>query len=146
MLLPLNQKAFTLIELLVVMSIVGIISAVGFPAFAAMQKNISLKNYTKEIVSNLRHAHNLAVASQDGENHGIYFLEKEYGTCEQNCTIHTAAYDIANGVEVLQGSGDSVIFDRLTGNTSAQTIVVGFDGGKQNTIVIDASGRITTLY
>ncbi|MFH1207564.1 MAG: GspH/FimT family pseudopilin [Patescibacteria group bacterium] len=143
-----DRRAFTLIELLVVIGMISIVTAVALPAFAMMQKNVSLKNYTKEIVSNLRQAQTQAITSQNGSSHGIYFSNDQYIICEKDCTpaFRTTAYTIANGVSILQGAGASVVFNRLTGNTTPQTIVIGFSGGKQNTITVDESGLITTTY
>ncbi len=144
--LKVPKKGFTIIELLVVLGMIGIVCAVAVPAFAMIQKNISLKNYTKEIVSNLRRAQSMAVASQDGLDHGIFFSGNEYGICEQNCTVRTTTYSLDNGISIVAGAGTSVVFNRLTGNATPQTIEVGFAGGKHNTIQINETGLITATY
>lgn len=145
-----DRPAFTLIELLVVIGMISIVTAVALPAFAVMQRNVSLKNYTKEIVSNLRRAQDLAVTRQDGVDHGIYFFTNGYSPCQGTCTpIPPTTFHIDNGISILQGSGAPVIFDRKTGditNPATQTIVIGFSGGKQNTIQIDETGLITATY
>lgn len=148
-----DQKAFTIVELLVVIGMISIVTAVALPAFAMMQKNISLKNYTKEIVSNLRQAQNLAVTKQDGVNHGIYFLNTGYSDCKDVCTaVTTSTFPISNGISIIEGQNKSIIFDRKNGDrltinpNDTDKIVVGFSGGKHNTIQVNGTGLITATY
>ncbi|MFA6588213.1 MAG: prepilin-type N-terminal cleavage/methylation domain-containing protein [Patescibacteria group bacterium] len=144
-----SGAGFTLIELLTVIGVISTISAMSVPAYSVIQKNINLKNYTKEIVSNLRQAQNLAITSQGGTAHGIYFEQGKYFLCKIDCsaTNRTSSFDLKNGVEIIQGIGDSVIFKKLSGakSGSGASIVVGFPSGQRQTIQINSVGKVSVI-
>lgn len=137
-------RGLTAIELLTVISIIGILTAIGVPSYAAMQKHVALNNAAQEIVDALRVAQNRAISSQDATSHGVHFEADHYVSCTGTCD--PVSYDethTLNGPSICAGVGSNIVFTRLTGTTAAQTITVGNTCGDVKTIVVDPIGRIT---
>ncbi|MFC1663781.1 prepilin-type N-terminal cleavage/methylation domain-containing protein [Patescibacteria group bacterium] len=72
------KKGFNLIEIMVVIGIIGIIVLIGVPAFRGFQLNLQLSGATRNLVSDLHYAQQLAVTEQI--EHCIYLfpVEKKY--------------------------------------------------------------------
>ncbi|MFC1687411.1 Tfp pilus assembly protein FimT/FimU [Patescibacteria group bacterium] len=140
-----HQKGFTSIELMAVIGIITILAAIGIPSYQTVRKNIVLNNYANEIVSMLRTAQNRSLSAQDGTPHGIFFEAEQYTIYgdDWSAPTYTTPFSLYNGIEILQGVNSHIVFDRLLGTTDSDVIVkVGFPGGREKTITIDAIGKI----
>jgi prepilin-type N-terminal cleavage/methylation domain-containing protein len=142
-----TRFGFTMIELLLVVAIIFTLAAIAVPLYNNVRENIALNNYTQEIVNALRIAQNRSIVSQDGTVHGVSFAPNSYVAYggDWATPTYTVNYTVNGGIQILTGAGDQVSFDRLTGLTSDETIVIGIPGGEQKTIAIDASGKISIL-
>ncbi|OGY46173.1 MAG: hypothetical protein A3J62_03580 [Candidatus Buchananbacteria bacterium RIFCSPHIGHO2_02_FULL_38_8] len=138
---------FTLLEVLVVMTIVFVLFGIGLPLYNSVRENIALKNYSYEIVNALRLAQNRAITSQDGTNHGVYFYNKDYVLFgnQWSSPTYTKPYHINNGIQITNGVGSEIIFNRLDGTTNDQLIVITASNGNQRTIKIESTGSISIL-
>ena len=63
-----NKKSFTLTELLIVISIIAILLLIGLPLLQAYRPSLRLSGTVRDLVTDLRHAQQLAVTEQI--NHG----------------------------------------------------------------------------
>lgn len=142
-----TRPGFTILELLVVIAILGIISATAFPAYQTIKQNITLSNTVQEIVSSLRTAQSRSLTSHEGTLHGIHFSTDAYTLYGGSWAspTYSQSHMLETGIQILSGAPDEVEFERLTGRATALTLDIGFPGGKYMTVLIDPSGRITTL-
>ncbi len=65
------KNSFTLAELLVVIGIVVILTSVSVPLFRNTRPSLQLSGVTRDLVTDLRYAQQLAVTEQ--ADHGVYF-------------------------------------------------------------------------
>jgi prepilin-type N-terminal cleavage/methylation domain-containing protein len=142
-----GYRGFTIIELLVAVGILGLMLAIGIPSFASIRKNVALGNDADEIVSALRLAQSSSMASQGGQNHGVLFMSDKYclfsGSAPASCPASGTTYTLGGYGIAIVGAPITVLFQRLSGVTSAQSIVVGISGGSQKTIQLEATGKIS---
>lgn len=140
-----SRTGFTIIELVVVLAIIGVLLAIGLPSFASLRRNVALSSTVDEIVAALRLAQANAMSSQGGAAQGVYFTASQYcrfsGTTWVSCQADTT-YPLGGYGLSISGAPVSVVFQHLTGATTAQSIVVGITSGPQKTIQLDATGKI----
>lgn len=142
-----GKQGFTLVELLVSISIIMLLVAIGVPSYKIMRNSVALSGESEEIVNALRTAQNRAMTSQDGTVWGVHFEASSFTVFGDDWTtpIAPTTYQLDSNLEILSATPLTVTFERLTGTSSENTIVVGFSGGKQKTIEIKNSGRISKL-
>ncbi len=58
------KNSFTLIELLIVIAVLGILIGISFPIFRNYQPDLQLSGITRDLVSDLRYAQQLALTEQ----------------------------------------------------------------------------------
>ena len=144
------KKGFTLLETLSIIGIISTLVVISVPAFQMIQKNVSLKNYSKEIASVLKTLQNDVITSQGGITHGVYFEQNRYILCEDDCSPSNFInfHEINNGIEIISGVNEAIAFNRLTGETTDNAdkeIIIGFPGGQQKIIQVDNNGKISIL-
>jgi len=131
-----RRPGFTLIELLTVIGVASILLAAGIPAMSSLRQNASLGGTTTEIVSRLRQAQTLAVASVGNADHSVVFSTNQY-------TLDGQVTKLPSGVTITSGTG-TVIFRRLTGTVpTAHTLIVHLSGGSERTITISPAGVVS---
>ncbi len=147
-----NNRGFTAIEILLVVVIMTILSTIVISTFISFRKNQSLQRDTELIVETLNQARNQTISSKNLVEYGVHFAST-------SITIFTGAtYSAgASGNQVynlnpadtiitlgLNGGGSSVVFKRLTGETSQNgTVVVSSSGLSQTkTVTIYGTGVI----
>lgn len=147
-----NKKGFTLIEILITIGISTIVLSIG--AFA----NVNL--FTREIarseeatlVAVLQKARSRAMNNIDGVKHGVriengsdYYTVYEFPYVSSNPTNQKIwrekKVNIPDGDIVSSGVG-YVVFDQLSGETTAGTIVLVDTTGRTENIVISSNGLI----
>lgn len=143
---------FTLIEVLIVIVIVSIIAAISIISWQSFSDEANLGNTAKMIESKIKLAKSYTLSATNDVNYGIHL---DAG----NVTIYPAnlAYDplgsnnqifpLTQGVEIYNGVGNDIVFNRLTGITSnAGTIGVRIISrpSKIKTITINSQGQTGT--
>ena len=136
-----KRAGFTLIELLVTIGILGIISAFSVPAYGAMRASVGVTASARQLVSTLREAQTKSMTSQDNAQFGVKFSGTNYTLYRVNPAQDIRTVDASTTVTVSPTG--PVVFTRLTGQTTAATIVVGTSHPK--TITVTANGLITIL-
>ncbi len=133
-----RRPGFTLIELMTVIGIASVLLAAGIPALSNLRQNASLGGTTTEIVSRLRQAQTLAVASVGNADHTVVFSTDQY-------TVDGRVTRLPNGVTISNGVG-AVTFKRLLGTIPAtHTLTVSLNGGSQRTVTISSAGVVSQL-
>lgn len=148
------MRGFTLVELLVVIAIAGILSAGGFASIANIRETYGLMSAADTVKISLEKSRLSALSREDGGGYGLKFGESDMiwfkgpsfdPNSPSNRTIGLPAGTKIQSVDL--GGGDSVVFNNLTGTTTAGTIVVASasDPSKTRTIYVSGSGKIYTL-
>lgn len=140
-----HRKGFTAIELMTVIAVTAVLATLGFFSYSTIQKNIVLSNSAQELLTTLRVAQSRSVSSQDGITWGVHFDSASYilyGGAWPTPTS-TTSYILPGGLTVTQGAGTEAVFAHLTGASATGNIRVGFAGGAEKTIYINANGQIT---
>jgi len=144
MLANMNNQGFSMIEMLFVLAVISVLLFIGLPSYNSMRDDIALKNDSHEIVNALRVAQRRSVVSQGGVTHGVNFATSTYTLFDGDWSMpdKQVEYKLAGGIEILSGAGQTIVFNRLTGDTmSSTTIVLGTSGDFKN-INIKKTGNI----
>jgi prepilin-type N-terminal cleavage/methylation domain-containing protein len=70
-----KKSAFTLVELLVVISVIGVISSLGFAAYTQFSRSQIVTQAIEKIISDLHLAQSLALNNQKPEECGVNLLD-----------------------------------------------------------------------
>lgn len=146
-----DMKGFTLVEILFATSILLLLGTMGVGVLGDFQRSVALDAAAGDVASLLESARARTLSSEGGMQHGIYF-EQGSVTLFRGDTYDPA--DDSNevvlmppGIEIssitLQGGGDNVIFNRLTGETDQYGSVVvriASNPAKIRTITIEPTG------
>src|SRR6185369_13613670 len=141
-----NSRGVTLIEIIIVVSILIVIISFGMTIDLSTFKRDTFLEEQSKIVSILERARSRAMANVFESKHGVCYNTDSYvifhdGSCDKSDEdeVIPANTDIATNPRTIFPS--SVIFDRLTGNTSPVTIHIT-DGTKSSDITINSKGAI----
>lgn len=152
-----QNAGFTLVETLTVIGILVVITATAIPAYRNFQKESDLINGVEEIINILRLAQSKTLASEQSSNWGVYFSiisPQKYilfkGTDYASRDVSADRnYNIPDLVEIYEidfaGSGQEVIFDRITGltaNPGQISLRLKDNVLKTRAIIIESSGQI----
>jgi prepilin-type N-terminal cleavage/methylation domain-containing protein len=124
-----ESRGFTLIEILVVLSVLVLITGLTLFSFRDLNRSQALDKNAMSLVSLLEEARSLTLASKDDSEYGVYFGPEEVvlfkgedfnsGEAVRTFSLHS----IVEMSDVLGGSSDQVVFERLTGKASASGTV-----------------------
>ncbi|MFH1575353.1 MAG: hypothetical protein ABIB55_00185 [Candidatus Nealsonbacteria bacterium] len=120
------MNSFTLVELLIIMSILGILSLIGIPAFKIYQPSLQLSGSVRELVTDLRYAEQLAVTEQVG--HGIIFL---IGTDEYQIVRFGDKNEVIESKTLPQ----DISFSGITGFTDNEAIFNPYGAAEESGII-----------
>lgn len=141
-----HNAGITLVEVLVTIAIFGALAALTFPSYASIQTNLSLQNASREVVDALRAAQVRSMNSQDDASHGLRITASEFSrlTVDRTGAVTVlSSINLESGVAFsLPGPAVDVVFSRLIGATTPQTLTLETSGGLTTTVTIDAGGRI----
>lgn len=121
----LENRGFTLIEILVVITILTILAAIIFVSFTSLGAKEALDNSAGTIISTLREARSLTLASDEANQYGvrleqsrvILFRGPLYSALDpENLSYGLSSLTGARNI-ALNGGGSEVVFMRLTGAT-----------------------------
>lgn len=118
-----KQKGFTLMEVLVVVAILMIIAAISLSSWLSFSDTTALSNNAKMIETKIKLAKSYSLSALNDVNYGVH-LEAGSITIFPNDTAYTfgdpdnQVFTLTDGVEIYDGVGNSIIFDRLTGTTA----------------------------
>ncbi len=143
-----HTSGFTLLELLIVIGLFTLLTLFSASALGQARDNLALSNDVREITAALRLAQNNAVVSLHGQPHGLYFKNDSYVVFSGSWSAPFAAkeYHLRPGVNFYNSGDQQIIFERLTGNTSAlsttDTIFIGREINDKKEITVDTLGNI----
>lgn len=122
------NKGITLVEIMVIIAILLIITAMVVPNLNEFKRQRALKNTLEDVVSLLSEARNNTISSKNSRKYGVYFEENRATLFVNTYTIDASTNKqilFDNSVHIpssgglnLNGGTSSVIFDKITGDTS----------------------------
>jgi len=149
-----KKRGFSLLELLVVVAVIAIISAAGVATYQSFFTSVDIQGTSKAIVSNLNLMEARAMAGQGGFNWGAHFVngspDDYYELFSTPTTYADAGTVIVQKDYIPLGMAFSdpasettkdVIFNKITGTTTATTISVTTQGLVQ-TITVTSIGTV----
>lgn len=136
------RKGFTLIEIIVAVAILAIV--ISFASFVDLNSftGDNFLNERARIVSVLERARSRAMANLLDSNYGVCYIAPNYSIFEGNtCVSDETIPANTNIASNASSSFPTIVFNRLTGDTSGGTIHIT-DGTKQADITINHEGTI----
>ena len=146
-----DKKGFTLIEIIIAIGVLLVVSTLGFNAFASFKKIADLTSSADAALSQLIQARSKTLSAEEAQQYGVHF-EVNQTTFFKGVTYSASdpdnqAFVLPATVEIssisLSGSGDDVLFKKLTGETNNDgTIILRLktDTSKMRTITIRKTG------
>jgi prepilin-type N-terminal cleavage/methylation domain-containing protein len=145
--MPNLVSGFTLIELSVVLVIMIILISIIVPSFGKVGGSEALDTTTVSIISILNEAKSLAVSSKEAAKYGVKILNNKLISYKYPYGTNNKEYSISSliSVSTSTGIGTDIIFNNVTGNTSASgtiTVTVLREPTKTSIIRIYSTGII----
>lgn len=148
------MKAFTFPELLIVITIIILVAIMVQWNLQSFGNQSDLTSTVQSIVSVLRKAQNLSVASKNLSPHGVHFQSNTYilfqGPVYNASSTDNELYTIPSHVEfssITIAQGNDVLFERIDGRTNNYGTIqlrVIANPAASSTILIEPSGNIST--
>jgi Tfp pilus assembly protein FimT len=147
-----NVKGFTLIEILISIAIMMVMISIGITVFYSSKKAATLTASSDGVISTLEQARSNALSGKDGSDYGVRFSTSTYtfftGDTYNSSDSSNIIYQTNAGTTItssLGGSGNTVVFYRLTGLPSATgTVTVSQQSpSKSHVITIGSQGNVT---
>lgn len=148
-----SQQGFSLIELTVAVGLITLLAILTIASFATFQAQSDLDGSAEQMLNALRIAQSRTLASENGSSYGVHFepsaytlfAGRTYAAGMPTNEVKTLPSNVEIFTILLATSVPNVVFERLTGQTSA-TGTVGIrlvtDPTKNRTIRIAASGNV----
>ncbi len=152
-----HKKGFTAVEILITLAILGILGSIVIGGFNSLNRRQAIDKDALLVVAILNEARSLTISSKEDSKYGVHVDETEsdseivlfkgnsYSSSDpDNITSGLSTYSEISA-HSLSGSGDDIIFERLTGstaNTGTITLRLRSDNSVTRTITVGATGVI----
>jgi len=142
-----RQRGFTLIEVIVVMAIMGVVSAIGIPAFSDWREKQAVRSATQALIAHLKQARIKAVA--DNRSVSISFTQTSYtfdadttgnGSCGLCKNEAVSFSQFANNL-TISSAATRTFSSRGTANSGNITIATTTIDGPSKKIIVNVIGR-----
>jgi len=140
-------------EILIVVTLMVIISAIGWVNLQDFRARSDLDSQAQQIVSTLRKAQNNTLGSKNSSSYGVYFQSDSYnlfqGTSYNAGDPGNEAHLLPVAVEISSislGGGSAVVFQRVNGrtnNTGSLTLRLKASPATTRAITIEPSGNVS---
>lgn len=150
-----TSRGFSLLELLIVMAITVILAAAGSGMYRSFGKSVELSSTSQEMAASLRHMQSKAMTGEGGFKWGVHFVNTT--TDDYYVLFSTSGTTFADGTTVSvatttlsktitfsdpsSGTSKDIIFNKISGTTTAATVVIGSEGLTQ-TVNVSSIGTI----
>lgn len=143
------QKGFSLLELLIVIAIIALLGAIGSGYYRGFIKNIELQSVSKALMGDLKHIRSKSMIGEDGVKWGAHIVNTSGGDQYYELFSTPTNYaDIAKDVistttlsvgltfsDPGAGASKDIIFTKISGTTTATTVVVVSEGTYATTTI-----------
>lgn len=132
-----KTSGFTVFELVVVIAMIAVLTLIGMPVYKRLAPNIDLETASRDLVSDLRHAQQLAVTEQVGYRLTLY-TDPDYYQIINAITAEV----IKNKIFKNQINIDAVV--GLTNNAAVFSVTGAVQDSGQITL-INSRNHTTTI-
>ncbi len=150
-----NSRGFSLLELLIVMALLVTMATVGSGMYRNFGKSVELSSTSQVIAADLRHMQAKAMAGEGGFKWGAHFVNTttdDYyvlfstsGTTFADVSTDSIATTTLSKTIAFSDPSDStskdIIFNKISGTTTAATVVIGSEGLTQ-TVTVSSVGTV----
>lgn len=148
-----GSSGFSLLELLLVIAVLAVLGSIGSAYYFNVIKNIEMSTAAAGVISDLKHAQNSAMSGEAGMRWGVRFTnggEDYYQIFSTPTDFANASTSITSTIYLPQqilfsdpseGMTKDILFDRITGVTTATTITLA-SSDSTHVITIPAAGSI----
>ena len=142
-----QSAGFGLIEILIAVAIVAIITGIGFVSFKNIFPVLELKGMTRELITDLRYAQQLAVTQQINHGVHIFLTEGKYEIVKYGATQEILKQKfLPSEIDFLQVNGftnDEVKFNAYGAAKEEGTIIIVATGNNSTTTIeVSPSGFV----
>jgi len=123
------QRGFTLIEVMIVIVIIGVMTAIGLPAFSSWSEKQAVRSASQTLLSHLKQARVLAIA--ENRSVSITFTSTSYtydadlsGSCGA-CRSQVISYDQFSSNLSISPTTTRTFTSRGTSNSGTMTLTAG---------------------
>lgn len=149
-----TKKGFTLIEMVASVAIIALIAVIAIQPLRSFRDEQLLTSHAERVSTLLNEARLNTLASRNASQYGVYIENTEATLFEgvafasadsvlETLSFHT---QIETGSVNLEGGGNTVVFERLTGSTANKGSIVlqlTHNASSTRTIVIEETGIVT---
>lgn len=147
------MSSFTLLEVIIVIALLSLLATVSSGYYRNYVRYVELDSQTKQILADLKHARAKAMTGENNLKWGIHFMNGANDYYELFSTpttytdpskvIDTTIYLPGNVIFTTPSEGNTidVIFNKITGNTTATSVILSSEGNAK-TITVSAIGNI----
>ena len=140
-----SRGGVTLIEIIVVIGILIVIISFGIIVDFSSLTFGTFQTEESKIISVLERARSRSMANMFDTTHGVCYLAPNYVIFRGTCIVGASTNElILANTNIAENSGTifpTLVFDRLTGNTTEDIIIIT-DGVKTKEITINNEGAI----
>lgn len=147
-----KKNGFTLIEILIIIAIAIIITVGSISVFVNFNKNKALEISTQNITSLLKEARSLTLASKNANVYGVHLQADKAilfeGSNFSSTSPNNREYNLPSNIKItsinLNGGGNDVLFNRLTGETDqfGTTTTSLLNSSSSKNIIIENTGIV----
>jgi prepilin-type N-terminal cleavage/methylation domain-containing protein len=135
----LNSAGFTVGEMMAAISVLGILAAIGMPAFTRALPGLRLTDAARQVATELQHVRIKAIAQgiaqQISFSSTTYILQR----CNGVCTNDSGAIGLPEGITAVASSAPQ--FQPRGTATNASTITLS-NGTQQKFVCVKTIGRV----
>jgi len=144
-----TSRGFSLLELLIVMAIIALLGTAGVGYYRGFVKNVELQTVSKALAGDLRHVRSKSMIGEDGVKWGAHVVNTSGGS--QYYELFSTPTNYADGSKLvistttlstglifsdpIAGATKDIIFTKISGTTTAATVVVVSEGNYATTTV-----------
>ncbi len=134
-----NSAGFTLIEMMATISILGILAAIGLPAFTRTLPGLRLTDAARQVATELQHVRMKAIAQGVAQQMSFSTTTYTLQRCNGACTNDSGAIALPQGITAI-ASAVPQFQPRGTANT-VSTITLS-NGTQQKYVCVKTIGRV----
>lgn len=147
-----NKRGFTIVEILIVLGIMGLVTILTVGVFSNFKNQESLDKTSGLVIEILRQAKHSTIDSKNSNQYGVHFdpnsvvlyVGPTYSDISPSNQTYLLNSDIVVYSTNLNGGGNDVLFNKVTGETNNNGTIVlrSQTDGTTKTITIYKTGLI----
>lgn len=150
-----TSRGFSLLELLIVMAIIALLGVAGAGYYRGFVKSVELQSVSKTLAEDLKHVRSKSMIGEGGFKWGAHVVNTSGGN--QYYELFSTPTNYADATKSVistttlsagltfsdpsAGSNKDIIFTKISGTTTASTVVVVSEG-KYATTTISSIGSV----